>query len=159
MNNCVLMAKVVKSPELRYTAESQLAVANMLVEFEGISPNDSPNTVKVVGWGNLATEINETYKEGDEVIMEGRLAMNTFDRPEGFKEKRAEFIVSRIFGINSSASFSAQNTSTGNTSANANNVIPFQSNPSVSPKSQGISDDYEENPSPSPDSDLDDIPF
>ena len=29
--------------------------------------------------------------------MEGRLGMNTIERPEGFKEKRAELTISRIY--------------------------------------------------------------
>jgi len=35
------------------------------------------------------------YHQGDRII-EGRLSMNTVERPEGFKEKRAELTVQRI---------------------------------------------------------------
>ncbi|MFM6220091.1 MAG: single-stranded DNA-binding protein, partial [Dolichospermum sp.] len=37
--------------------------------------------------------------QGDRVIIEGRLGMNTIDRPEGFKEKRAELTVQKIHAI------------------------------------------------------------
>ena len=122
MNSFVLMAKIARSPELRYTPENQVAVANMILEFEGLGQNEQPHNLKAVGWGNLATDIHEKYKEGDEVIIEGRLAMNVIDRPEGFKEKRAELIVSRIFplGVNSISS---------STSATSSNVVPFQNSP------------------------------
>ncbi len=33
MNSCVLMAKVIRNPELRYTSDNQREVAQMLVEF------------------------------------------------------------------------------------------------------------------------------
>ena len=99
MNSCVLMVKVIRSPELRYTQENQTAVAQMLVEFEGRRIEDPSATLKVVGWGNLATEMQGNYKEGDRLIIEGRLSMKTFDRPEGFKEKRAELIASHIYAV------------------------------------------------------------
>ncbi|MEL4897491.1 single-stranded DNA-binding protein [Crocosphaera sp. Alani8] len=107
MNTCVLMAKVISNPELRYTSDNQTEVAQMLVEFEGRRSEDPPSTLKVVGWGGLATQMKETCTEGDRLILEGRLSMNTFERKEGFKEKRAELVISRFYpldGVTSSSS-------------------------------------------------------
>jgi len=165
MNSCVLMAKVVRNPELRYTTD-QLAIANMMVEFDGLGPNDSLQTIKTVGFGNLATEINERYKEGDQIVMEGRLSMNTFDRSDGLKEKRAELIIARIFAIGGSASSSnyasAPSATVTTPSPSTSNVIPFQNNPSVSVSQEPkiTANITNNNPSNSPsDADLDDIPF
>ncbi len=99
MNSCVLMAKIVRSPELRYTQENQLAVANMMVEFENSAPNSPPCTLKAVAWGNLATDISQQYTEGNEVIITGRLRMNLIERQEGFKEKIAELNISHIYPV------------------------------------------------------------
>ncbi|MDJ0659822.1 MAG: single-stranded DNA-binding protein [Crocosphaera sp.] len=99
MNSCVLMAKVIRNPELRYTTDTQTEVAQMLVEFEGRRAEDPPCTLKVVGWGSLATQMKETCSEGHRLILEGRLSMNTFERKEGFKEKRAELVVSRFYPL------------------------------------------------------------
>ncbi len=101
MNSCVLMAKIVRNPELRYTPDSQTAIANLMVEFQGQRPEDN-YTLRVTGWGNLATEINEKYTEGDQVIIEGRLSITTYDRPEGFKEKRVELVASRLYRLDAS---------------------------------------------------------
>ena len=60
MNSCVLMAKVIRNPELRYTSDNQREVAQMLVEFAGRRSEDPPATLKVVGWGGLATQMKET---------------------------------------------------------------------------------------------------
>lgn len=111
MNSCVLMAEIVQEPQLRYTADN-LAVTEMLVQFPNSQKaEDAPATLKVVGWGNLATEIQQNYHQGDRVVLVGRLGMNTIDRPEGFKEKRAELTVQQIqnlgggFNISSPSSF------------------------------------------------------
>lgn len=99
MNSCVLMAKIVRAPQLRYTQDNQLAVTDMMVEFENSAPNSPPCTLKAVAWGNLATDINQQYTEGNEVILTGRLKMNLIERQEGFKEKIAELTVSHIYPL------------------------------------------------------------
>lgn len=99
MNSFIVMAEIVKDPQLRYTQENQTPIAEMLVQFPALRAEDPPATLKVVGWGNLAQEICDRYREGDRVVIEGRLSMNTVDRPEGFKEKRAELTASRIHSL------------------------------------------------------------
>ncbi len=99
MNSCILMAEIVQEPQLRYTSDNQTPVAEMLVKIPGIRDDDPPATIKVVGWGNLAQEIQAQFHEGDRVIVEGRLMMTSFDRPEGFKEKRAELTAQRVHRI------------------------------------------------------------
>ena len=100
MNNCILMAEIVQAPQLRYTADNQTPIAEFVVKFPGLREGDSSGQIKVVGWGNLAQDIQERYRAGDRVLLEGRLGMNTLERPEGFKEKRAEMTVSRVSPIN-----------------------------------------------------------
>lgn len=99
MNNCILMVDLIQDPELRYTSDTQTPIAEMMVQFAGLRAEDPPSTLKVIGWGNLAQEIHERYHQGDRVVIEGRLSMNTVDRPEGFKEKRAELTAQRIHNL------------------------------------------------------------
>jgi len=54
----------------------------------------------LAGVSNLAQEMQERYQTGDRVLLEGRLTMNTVDRPEGFKEKQAEMTAQRVYRIN-----------------------------------------------------------
>ena len=121
MNSCIVMAKIIRSPELRYTQENQTPIATMLVEFEGTRPEEPPATLRVVSWGNMASEVQEKYSEGDRIIIVGRLSMNTIDRPEGFKEKRAELTVSQIYAVDGSDSeaFTAASNPASSASADA----------------------------------------
>ena len=101
MNSCILMAEIIKNPELRYTPDNQMAVADMFVQFApplGNRPDDRHPTIEVVGWGNLATEMKENYKQGDKIAIEGRLEMNTIER-DGYKEKRARLVASRLYHV------------------------------------------------------------
>lgn len=105
MNSCILMVQIVQEPQLRYTTD-QMALTEMLVEFPGLRAEDPPATLKVVGWGNLAQDIQQHYHQGDRVIVEGRLGMNTVQL-EGFKEKRAELTVQRIHSLGEDVSIGA----------------------------------------------------
>jgi hypothetical protein len=145
MNSFVLMATVIRNPELRFTPDNQTAVCQVLVEFPGLRDDSPTETLKVVGWGNLANTINDSYHPGDRLLIEGRLSMNMVDRQEGFKEKRAELVASRIQRIDSDPNFT-------NPQMAPTNVVqfPLASEPSVSTP-QPIQDDVGGN--------LDDIPF
>jgi single-stranded DNA-binding protein len=99
MNSCVLLGEIVKAPELRYTQDGQMAISEMVIQFPGLRAEDPMEKMKVVGWGNLAQQIQEQFQEGDQVIVEGRLTMALLDRPEGFKEKRAELTAGRIHRV------------------------------------------------------------
>ncbi|ARV61316.1 single-stranded DNA-binding protein [Nostocales cyanobacterium HT-58-2] len=98
MNSCVLMAEILQEPQLRFTADNR-EVTEMLVQFPSGREGEPPATLKVVGWGNIAKEIQQNYHQGDRVLIEGRLGMNTIERPEGFKEKRAELTVQKIHSL------------------------------------------------------------
>jgi single-stranded DNA-binding protein len=98
MNSCVLMAEVVSAPELRYLQDGQM-IAEMTVQFPALRAEDPMETLKVLGWGNLAQQIQEQFHPGDQLVLEGRLNMVVVDRPEGFKEKRAELTVNRVHRV------------------------------------------------------------
>ena len=183
MNTCILMAQIIQDPELRYTPDSQTPIAQMLVEFQGIRAEDPPSTLKVIGWGNFANEIKEKYSAGDRVIIEGRLSMNTIDRSEGFKEKRAELTANRIYKLGADTVFephvavpsAAVEASAPAPSAKSNNVVvPLRGHRQAAPVTDSIDveRDYDSEPTfepttvktsrtPNLDSqkDLDDIPF
>jgi single-stranded DNA-binding protein len=145
MNSFVLMATVIRNPELRFTPDNQTPVCDFLVEFPGLRDDGPKETLKVVGWGNLANTISDSYHPGDRLLIEGRLSMNMIERQEGFKEKRAELVASRIHRLDSSPNFTSP-------PPGPSNVVPFPP-PSESrmPTPQPVQDDIGGN--------LDDIPF
>ena len=107
MNSCILMVEIYDNPQLRHTPDG-LEVTEMIVHVPGAKPDDPSHPLKVVSWGNLAKEVHQTYHQGDRVIIEGRLGMNTIDRPEGFKEKRAELTIQKIHPLGQAAYTSSQ---------------------------------------------------
>jgi single-stranded DNA-binding protein len=160
MNSCILMAEIVQEPQLRYTPDNQTPIAEIMVEIAGLRDDDPPARLKVVGWGNLAQEIQENYHQGDRIIVEGRLHMNSIDRPEGFKEKRAELTAQKIHLLGAGATLTTSTTPTATTSATASPttvaVPPAPSKPRSAEPSKTPA--YSAAPSNNP-VDYDDIPF
>lgn len=99
MNNFTVMAEIVGEPQLRYTSDNQIPVTETMVQFPGLREDDRPSVVKLVAWQALAQDLQEQYRVGDRIIIEGRLGMINVDRAEGFKEKRAELTASRIHKV------------------------------------------------------------
>lgn len=96
MNSCIFLAEITQDPQLRYTSDNQTPLAEMQVQIPSLRPEEAPESLKVVVWGNLAQEVQEQYRGGDRVILEGRLGMTTAEHPEGFKEKQVELTIQRI---------------------------------------------------------------
>ena len=106
VNHCLLEVEVLEAPQVRYTQDNQTPVAEMAVQIEGLRPDDPPSQLKVVGWGNLAQELQNRVQVGQRLMLEGRLRMNTVTRQDGVKEKRAEFTLARLHGMGPDATSS-----------------------------------------------------
>jgi len=96
LNHCLLEVEVLEAPQVRYTQDNQTPVAEMSVRFDGLRPDDPPGQLKVVGWGNLAQDLQNRVRVGQRLVLEGRLRMNTVTRQDGVKEKRAELTLARL---------------------------------------------------------------
>ena len=95
----MLEVEVSEAPTIRYTQDNQTPIAEMTVRFDGLRQDDAPGELKVVGWGNLAQDLQNRVQVGQKLMLEGRLRMNTVPRQDGTKEKRAEFTLSRLHPI------------------------------------------------------------
>ena len=99
MNHCLIQSVIKTNPQMRYTKDNQTPIAEMIVGIKGLRNDDPVNDLKVLGWGTIAQEMVDQLKEGDSVVLEGRLRMNSVTRKDGTKEKQAELTASRIHHI------------------------------------------------------------
>ena len=84
---------------MRYTKENQTPIAEMIVNFKGLRTEDPTRELKITGWGNVAQEMIDKLKEGQNIVIEGRLRMNSITRKDGTKEKQPELTASKIHQI------------------------------------------------------------
>ena len=99
MNHCLIQAVINSAPQMRYTKENQTPIAEMTVNFKGLRSEDPIRELKVLGWGSIAQEMIEGLNEGQNIVLEGRLRMNTVTRKDGTKEKQPELTASKIHHI------------------------------------------------------------
>ena len=99
MNHCLIQAVINSTPQMRYTKENKTPIAEMTVCFKGLRDEDPTRELKVLGWGTVAQEMVEELKEGQNIVIEGRLRMNSVTRKDGTKEKQTELTASRIHHI------------------------------------------------------------
>jgi len=99
MNHCLIQAVINSAPQMRYTKESQTPIAEMIVNFKGLRSEDPTRDLKILGWGNIAQEMVNELKEGQNIVIEGRLKMNSVTRKDGTKEKQPELTASKIHQI------------------------------------------------------------
>ena len=99
MNHCLIQAVINSAPQMRYTKENQTPIAEMIVNFKGLRSEDPTRDLKIIGWGNIAQELVDELKVGQNIVIEGRLKMNSVTRTDGTKEKQPELTASKIHQI------------------------------------------------------------
>ncbi len=103
----MLEVLVKKAPTVRFTQDNKTPLAEIEVEFDSLRADAPPCALKVVGWGKLAEELQNTVQVNSKLVIEGRLRMNTVPRQDGTKEKQAEFTLSRIHPFSSNKAVSS----------------------------------------------------
>ena len=121
MNHCLIQAVINTAPQMRYTKESKTAIAEMMVNFKGLRDEDPSRELKVLGWGTIAKEMVEELKEGQNIVVEGRLRMNSVTRQDGTKEKQTELTASRIHHIIPAGKITSEKEETNITNRNDSN--------------------------------------
>ena len=90
MNKVILIGRLGKDPELKYTAESKayaqfsLATSERWKDKEG-NKQEKTEWHKIITWGKLAELMGEYLKKGSQVYLEGKLQTRSWEKDD---EKR-----------------------------------------------------------------------
>ena len=99
MNHCLIQAVINSAPQMRYTKENQTPIAEMIVNFKGLRSEDPARDIKIIGCGNIPQQMVDELNEVQNIVIEGRLKMNSVTRQDGTKEKQPELTASKIHQI------------------------------------------------------------
>lgn len=104
MNSIVLVGRLTRDPELRYTTQGH-AVASFTLAvdrpFSGQNGEREADFVDVVAWRKLAEVATEHLQKGSLVGIQGRLQIRSYQAQDGQKRKATEVIASEIRFIGS----------------------------------------------------------
>lgn len=99
MNKIILLGRLTKDPEIRYTqsgkvvASFTLAVDRPFANQDGQRETDFINCVL---WGKTAENFGNTVLKGHRVLVEGRLQVRSYDAKDGSKRYATEAICERF---------------------------------------------------------------
>ena len=126
MNKIVLMGRLVRDPEVRYTPSNKvvcqftLAVDRPFANQEGKREADF---IPVVFWGKQAELCGNSLAKGHRILVEGRLQIRSYDAKDGGKRYVTEV-------IGNSFEFIERKAAAGNSVQNGNmesfgSAVPF----------------------------------
>jgi len=99
MNVVVLIGRLTRDPELRYTA-SGTAVANtaLAVErnFRTQDGEKQVDFVNIVVWQKSAEALAQHKKKGDLIAVQGRLQIRNYEDRDGVKRQAAEVVCNDV---------------------------------------------------------------
>jgi single-strand DNA-binding protein len=99
LNVVVLIGRLTRDPELRYT-QSGKAVANLrlAVDRGTTNPQGERETdfIDVVVWERQAESVANYLQKGRLVAIQGRLQIRSYENQEGQRRERAEVVANQV---------------------------------------------------------------
>lgn len=98
LNRVLLMGRLTRDPELRYTpsgasvAEFGLAVNRTYKDSNG-ERKEQVTFVDITAWGRTGEVANEYLSKGRSVFIEGRLDFSQWETPQGEKRSKLKVVV------------------------------------------------------------------
>lgn len=144
MNKVVLIGRLTRDPELRYTG-SNLPVATFSLAvnrpFSNQNGEREADFINIVVWRKQAENCKNYLTQGSQVAVEGRLQTRTYDDQNGQRRYITEVIADNVEFLGSKNSSNSSN----NTNASAsNNAGPSPYDFGTTPEPKGT--DVDSNP-------------
>ena len=102
MNKVVLIGRLTKDPELRYTPGSNAAVTSLTLAVDRYNPKTGQNEadfIPVVIWGKQAESTANYMHKGGQVAISGRIQTRSYDAKDGSKRYVTEVIADQFGGV------------------------------------------------------------
>ena len=91
MNVTIMMGRLVRDPELRYTASGK-AVVNFSIAVQSFRENE-PSFFDVVAFGRRAENVTNFFSKGDKILIEGHLKQERWVDRNGNKRSRVKIVM------------------------------------------------------------------
>lgn len=105
MNKVILIGRLTKDVELRYTQTNNIAVASfsLAVNRKFVKPGEERQAdfFNIIAWNKLAENISKYLFKGNQVAISGRLETRSWDDQNGQKHYVTEVIAEEIDFIGS----------------------------------------------------------
>lgn len=106
VNKAILIGRLGKDPELRYTQSGKAVASFSLATSERWTGQDgqkqeSTTWHNIVVWGRQAEVIKEYMHKGSQIFIEGRISNRSYDDKDGNKKYISEIVVQNFTFLDS----------------------------------------------------------
>jgi single-strand DNA-binding protein len=103
MNQCQLMGRLVRDPELRYT-QNGTAVASFTLAVDRRFNRDKADFIKIIAWRNTAEFCAKHFQKGSKIALVGSIQTRTWEDDDGNKHGSVEVIADSVYFADSKKS-------------------------------------------------------
>lgn len=99
MNNVVLIGRMVRDPEVRYTPSTQKAVARFTLAIDrpvGQGKEKQTDFPNIIAFGKTAELVERFVKKGQQVAIEGRIQTGSYTKQDGTKVYTTTVLANKI---------------------------------------------------------------
>ncbi|HOV25186.1 MAG TPA: single-stranded DNA-binding protein [Pseudobacteroides sp.] len=108
MNKAILMGRLTRDPELRYTSTSNIPVCSFTLAvnraYSKQGEEKQADFIPIVAWNKLAEFCSKYFQKGQQVAVVGRIQTRTWDDNEGKRHYVTEVIADEAFFADSKKS-------------------------------------------------------
>ncbi len=101
MNKAILMGRLTKDPELRYTNANNTPVCSFTLaidrRFKSQSEERQADFIPVVAWGKTAEFCSNYFRKGRQVAVSGRIQTRSWDDNEGKRHYTTEVVAEDVY--------------------------------------------------------------
>lgn len=123
MNKILLIGRLTKDPELRYT-QSGTAVASFTLavnrSFANQNGEREADFINCVAWQKAAEFVSQYFKKGQQMALEGRLQVRSYDDNNGQRRWVTEVVTEKVEFVGSKGSGNSGSDSAGSGSGGGN---------------------------------------
>lgn len=139
LNKVILMGRLTKDPEIRYTSENNVPVARFTLaisrKFSKKGEEKQTDFINCVAWNKTAEFINNYFTKGKMMVVSGRIQTGSYDGQDGKKIYTTDIVAEEVsFGdsksddsnrVNNNAASSSTNDDGGFFPVESDDELPF----------------------------------
>lgn len=128
MNKVILMGRLTKDPEVRYTQATNTMVTSFTLavnrRFVKQGEERQADFINIVAWNKTAEFVSKYFSKGQQVGVIGRIQTRNYDNEEGIKHYVTEVIAEEVYFAGEKKE-KAQNDTTDDFEITNSDGLPF----------------------------------
>lgn len=96
LNRCVLIGRLTKDPELRYTQNSKAVCTFTLAVDRNYGDKKQTDFIEIVVWGKMGENCANYMSKGKLAAVDGQLTTRSYEAKDGHKVKVYEVVADQV---------------------------------------------------------------